>query len=805
MKQRKIDEARVVGKARGQYHLAVATRDTAAARQSVVAYDAATIRYVVPKNRIDLEHSAHLTYGDLDLKARRVQFDSEQQTLVAEGEPELIDKGDKVDGQLMTYDLETRVGNVYRAETTYEKGLYHGDRIRKVSDNELQVLGGNYSTCNLENPHYHFAAKYMKIYLKDKLVARPIVFYIKNVPLLALPFWIFPLKSGRHSGFLFPQFQLGFNNVAGRFIRNAGYYWAPNDYFDIAASGDYYQAEPSWVLRTEGYYKVLYRLDGDFSGSFARDDFLKTENWDFDASHSQELTPRTRLAARASFVSSRDYNSSNLFGRTIAQRLNRFLTSNLAITHAADWANFNAVIDRRQDLDADNSVQDPDAFGPLQGLPPGTLASLPNLTENLPALSVTFPTRSVGSLPGLKGSAVAKRLQSMYLSLSSRYLTFKERRAFVAGYSYFFNDAGDPDSTTFIDQRITTRRGFATSGSLSDSRRLFGWINVQPGVSGDAVVFDFDELGHTVVPAATWSASMTSSASLYGTFRTHLGPITGVRHVIVPRASFTYSPEFRSLFYRDAAGILRQRFNGFGSIAVSGFRNERVDFGLDQRLQVKLGRGEKVEKLDNLASLGLTGSYNFLYREQGQKHPLSTLGANLFLQPPGVINGSGTALVDPYQGRPLRSLSYNVGLSLASHGHKARATPTLPAEGSSSIFATPEVEELTDPWNVGLAYSYSGGYAGPNWSNSQTGNIVYRLRVTPTWNFNYSTSYDMTRHVFGIQQFAVSRDLHCWIATFSRTFAPGGETEYYFRLSVKDQRELYFERGTRTGSLGGIQ
>ena len=119
---------------------------------------------------------------------------------------------------------------------------------------------------------------------------------------------------------------------------------------------------------------------------------------------------------------------------------------------------------------------------------------------------------------------------------------------------------------------------------------------------------------------------------------------------------------------------------------------------------------------------------------------------------------------------------------------------------------------MSDAWNVGLTYSYSGGYPGStraslmsDWTTSQTTNLVYRTRVTPAWSFNYSTSYDVTHHLFGIQYFSVSRDLHCWVATFSRTFAPGGEAEYYFRLAVKDQRELYIERGTRSGSLGGIQ
>ena len=49
------------------------------------------------------------------------------------------------------------------------------------------------------------------------------------------------------------------------------------------------------------------------------------------------------------------------------------------------------------------------------------------------------------------------------------------------------------------------------------------------------------------------------------------------------------------------------------------------------------------------------------------------------------------------------------------------------------------------------------------------------------------------------------QDLHCWQASFTRNFIVGGETEYYFRLAVKDQKELYVERGNRNSSFGGIQ
>jgi hypothetical protein len=82
---------------------------------------------------------------------------------------------------------------------------------------------------------------------------------------------------------------------------------------------------------------------------------------------------------------------------------------------------------------------------------------------------------------------------------------------------------------------------------------------------------------------------------------------------------------------------------------------------------------------------------------------------------------------------------------------------------------------------------------------------VLHYQLTPSWALDYSASYDVTLREVGTQRFDLSRDLHCWRASFSRTFAPGGEAEYYFRLGVKDQREIYIERGTRSGSIGGIQ
>ncbi len=804
-KDKKIARARVTGQAKGEYRPPVSLEDSTAIAAEVIRYEGRAIEFVVPDDRIVLDGDAHLTYREMELNSRRVIFDSAKQTLVAEGKPQIVDKGETVDGHLMSYDLESRTGTIYDAQTTYEKGLYHGSRIRKVGDDELHVLDGRYSTCDLDEPHYHFSARWMKIYLKDKLVAKPVVFYLRNIPILALPFYVFPIKPGRHSGFLFPQFEFGFSDRTGQFIRNAGYYWAPNDYFDVSAALDYYQAQPAWLTRLETNYKLLYKFDGRIDFRFQRDQSTERDDYVFQSSHMQEVTPRTRVVARGDFVSSRDFSGDPLSGGTLAQRLNRFLTSTLTVTHAADWAAFNVVLDRRQDLDAAVSIQDRDGEGPLQGPVPGTIASLPSLTQSEPSLSVSFPTRTIGSSAFLRDTRLGKALQSTYLTLNARFTSSRTDREFVSGYTYFLNADSLADSTTFLGTRTALRRGFASNLSLSDSRRLFGWLNFAPSLSAQGVVFDFDETGRTIVPAGVFSTSAGMSASLFRPMRTPVRAL-GLRHVLSPSFAVQYAPEFRGLQYTDSNGVRRNRFNPFSDISISGFEVGRIAFGVDQRLQAKWTDGDKVTRLDNLLQLSSSGSYNLLWRKQGLTRGLSPIGSVLRIQPPGYLSGDINASIDPLVGRPLRSLGTNIGFQLSSTGGgRAGQQAQLATDATRPAGSVAPADEFRDSWRFSSALSHAGGYSGDTWRTQTALNASLSYQLTPNWRFDYSTYYDLTLGEPVAQTLNITRRIHCWDASFTRSFAPGSGAEYYFRLGITDQREIYYERGSRVQSFGGIQ
>ena len=96
----------------------------------------------------------------------------------------------------------------------------------------------------------------------DKVVARPIVLYIADIPIFGLPFGVFPHQKGRrHSGWIMPSY--GTDNRWGGYINGLGYYWAINDYFDTKLTASFYDRD-GITLRSQNNYSKRYAYNGSF-------------------------------------------------------------------------------------------------------------------------------------------------------------------------------------------------------------------------------------------------------------------------------------------------------------------------------------------------------------------------------------------------------------------------------------------------------------------------------------------------------------------------------------------------------------
>ena len=182
------------------------------------------------------------------LEADTITYQRNSCVLDAHGQPHLFDRDQVLIGEGIRYDTCRRRGIVEDAFTNFTEGstvwFLRGNVAQDSSSSRIYAGSSEITSCDLPTPHYHFSAGEMKWISKSVLVARPVVLYVRDVPILWLPFIFQDVRPGRHSGILVPQF--GLNDLVrptrtyNRQITNIGYYWAPNDYIDLTARLDWF-------------------------------------------------------------------------------------------------------------------------------------------------------------------------------------------------------------------------------------------------------------------------------------------------------------------------------------------------------------------------------------------------------------------------------------------------------------------------------------------------------------------------------------------------------------------------------------
>jgi lipopolysaccharide assembly outer membrane protein LptD (OstA) len=724
--------------------------DTAALDR--VAYASTTIDYYVPKNRIVLTGGASVEYKSTELKAGRIEFDPDEELMIATEGPDLLEGGERLVGSRLGYDLTDESGAVVGGVTTFEEGLYAGDWIVRETDGSLSVRDGVYTTCADEHPHYRLVAPRMRIYLDDKVVARPVILYIGEIPVLALPFYVFPIRKDRHSGFLIPTLEVGLSGDKGRFVRNFGYYWAPNDYFDVSAWADYYEAT-RWVAHMKTRYKLRYVLSGSVESSFTDEIAGGKRRWDLKFTHRQEFGRYWTAGASGDFRSDAAYATDT--NQTIEESVNRTLHSQIWVRGNFGGASVGVTLDRREELDQ-NSV-----------------------SELLPKADVTFSSKPI--LPADRDAgALRKLLSSVSLGWSATAV----------------NDRDESDGVEEVHQ------GVGVSASLRSGIKAFRWINLTPRLNLRANVYDRDRRGDEYATRLTYDAGVSVGTTIYGTFLPQAGPVQGLRHIIEPSASFSWTPEF-SRYFDDDGSDLFYSFSGFGGTPKA---RKALSLSLVNKLQMKLGRGEEVRRLDNLARLSFSSAYDF--REDDR--PWSDLSSSFELRPGSAVSFRWSGRHDPYESWAIQSSSLTASVSLNG---SAPAGPA-PWEDRIQELASPSpVDELrrqvaerareglatAKPWNASMTFRYSRGALASSESYWVDGDIAFS--PTPKWRLNYSLHYDLEAQEVASQEYTIYRDLHCWEAQFTRRYY-NEEWEYYFRISVKALPELQAESGERYLSRG---
>ncbi len=312
-----------------------------------IIYSASIVSVSRTGNKIYLQGDAKVVYQNLKLDAEKIMIDQDDKTMFAEGVLDTVDsegnpiysgtpvfseRGEEpIQGTTLYYDFNTKRGKIGNGKTKMPPGYYKGEQIYKITDKTLLVEDGYFTSCEyIDHPHFYFRSPKMRVEVGEKVVARPVYLYIADVPLMVIPFGVFPNKKGRHSGIVIPSY--GESAYGGRFLKNMGYYWAPNDYIDATFAADYYD-KLGFTYSANFNYIIRYILNGRVSGFYLPTDPNRPElrnRWALQFSHTQTIDPTLRLAASGKFQS--DGELAKDYASDYNRRVDQILTSNLTLS-----------------------------------------------------------------------------------------------------------------------------------------------------------------------------------------------------------------------------------------------------------------------------------------------------------------------------------------------------------------------------------------------------------------------------------------------------------------------------------------
>ncbi len=157
-------------------------------------------RYLIATGGVELK------YRDLKLTADRLRVDIPANKLIAEGKVVLDEGPRRLSGTTLDYDLETRTGRVTDAIASVDPDYYfRGAEIAKVGPNTYTINDGVFTSCSQEVPSWSIALSKANVTLEGYARIWNARLRFKNLPVLYLPYLLWPATTERTSGFLIPR------------------------------------------------------------------------------------------------------------------------------------------------------------------------------------------------------------------------------------------------------------------------------------------------------------------------------------------------------------------------------------------------------------------------------------------------------------------------------------------------------------------------------------------------------------------------------------------------------------------------
>lgn len=775
--------------------------------ESEITYSASDSIVFVGGGDAFLYGKASINYQTLELNSDNISLDIENSTVKARGKvdstgalvetPIFKDGPDEYESESMDYNYKSGKGLIRGVITQQQDGYITSDKARKNPDNTFLMRDGKYTTCdNHDNPHFYLNLTKAKVVPKNCVVTGPAYFVLLDVPIpLVIPFAYFPFSSAYKSGLLMPTF--GEDSRDGFYLRNGGYYFAINDYVDLAVRGDIY-SKGSWGVNGTSRYIRRYKHSGNLlfsyqvtgSGEKGMPNYAEMKDMKIRWTHKQDskANPFSTFSASVNYSTSA-YNKNN----------------------TRSYYNASSYAENNKSSSINFAYQFPESVFSLQT----------NLTINQrqsdSTLSITFPSLTVSMnriYPFQRKVMVGSK--KWYEKIYFNYNFNAENSVSMKQDKLMWSSEIQSANDFFTDLEATHRLSFGASYNILKYLVLSPnisynekWYHKTQDLSWNENLAKVDTAYHYgLFFRNEFSASVNLNTTLYGFYKPlkWMGgkKIAAIRHMCVPTVGFSYRPDFdhmitpfpglRDPYYgsyirpvpgmelSDVKPIDYARMRGGGTHSNGPSGNVNLSLSNNVEMKVRTDRDttgyKKISLIDNLM---LSTSYNVF----ADSLNWSDISANVRFKLPGNTTFSVNSRWTPYTyqlndyGSPTRvdvtemeknhrlarmtnastSLSYNFNNN--TFKKKEKSEDQIKGEPTSS-----DEYEDTDP-DV-LDKQGPRRLRDKKKDNSKKDDEGYEKFSLP-WNFNISASVSYGDKKFNKERLTYDQDWSCML-NFSGSF-----------------------------------
>jgi len=861
--ENQIKELEVYGGAEGTYNPDSSENNIT----SPILYEAEKIHYMLKIKETNLFGNSSITHDKTNLKAGHININWNNSILNAypnsinwsdEYSAPVIKESNKdpMTGEQMTYNLNSKKGRIKKGSTKADDGYYKGNKIQNETSNTIFIENSTYTTCDLDIAHFHFESHNMKIIQDDIVVARPIILHIAQIPVLGIPFGIFPHKGGqRHSGWIMPSY--GDNKNRGQYIQGLGYYWAPNDYWDSKMTMGFGDKQ-GYTFKVNTLYRLRYKFNGSLN--FSNRQFLSgTKNigdifgdkqvstavrWN----HKQQMRNDQSLNANITYSSSGEYNKK--YGLTESERMDQKAISN--ISYSKRWPRSKNSMSLSYYSNQDLLIQDKINSNSNYYVNPSRAGT------QLNSKNQTFPKFSFrhGQSNFFPTTAIDKKwYNTITWNYGLNYTNIKR--------VYFESIESDTNQFSWNNnQEDDENNGWVHTSAINAPQKLFKYISINPRINIKSAwvnkTYDgiWDENENKFIKSekkgfdyrTTGSFSINSSTQVYGLIPIPFGPIRSIRHVVSPNIGYSWTPDFSEEVFGKDFGYVKKKYNdeGFeigsldrfsGTIAGGTPKSEQksMTFGVNNTFQAKLSDNEGESKVD-LFNWRINSGYNLAadslhfanIRSSIRSKILKKLNLDLSMthdmysydnkknRRTSNFNRNNSGVITPRLVNARLATSIRIKSKRWDQNDDDQMTTmndtTLITEELMDLEVDKSVKNIKSSinnnqlWSTTINLSYSLNAQNPsNKSKTFWANTNSIINITNKWRISYRARFDLLQKDLVNHSFSVYRDLHCW--ELSLNWNPSGLGQgINFKINVKSPtlKDLKLEKKGGVYSGAGI-